>query len=179
MSVSLATREEWRPVVGYEGFYDVSNRGRIKSIEREDSRHTGRVLSPGHPRGRPHINLFKHGRASAKRHYVHILVLEAFVSPRLPGMQCNHLDGDKANNRVPNLEWGTQFDNMRHAFDNGLIVAAHGEKNGQSKLTEGDVRRARALIASGVTRVAIGKILGVHNTTITAIHTGKSWGWLK
>src|SRR5699024_4528685 len=97
--------ETWKPVVGYEGLYEVSNTGKVWSIRR------GRVLRPrkksdGHLR----VGLWKAGKGKEK--YVHRLVLEVFVAPCPEGMECLHIDGNPENNRVDNLRWGTRGENM-------------------------------------------------------------------
>ena len=118
--------EEWRPVVGWEGYYEVSSRGRIGSLERivhrtrgMDYVHPGRILKPGTcwPHGRKgpgymFVNLSADGRQKVRR--VHQLVAEAFlgVAPtEPPGQQVRHLDGTSLNNTSTNLAWGTQSDN--------------------------------------------------------------------
>lgn len=92
--------EEWRPVPGFEDLYEVSDRGRVRSIERETpaGRRGGTIKSPGRAgRGYPQAHLWKEGERYAR--YVHDLVLEAFRGPRPEGHQASHLDGDLENNR--------------------------------------------------------------------------------
>ena len=101
--------EEWRPVVGYEGLYEVSNTGRVRSIDRYVKTcygsyrlHKGKVLSPGiRPDGYLVVSL------QYRMFRVHRIVAEAFLPnpDNLP--QVNHKDEDKSNNRVDNLEWCT------------------------------------------------------------------------
>ena len=103
--------EEWRPVVGYEGLYEVSNTGQVRSLDRyvkySNGRihlYKGKVLSPGiKPDGYLLINLCCNGKHNTIR--VHRLVTEAFLPnpDNLP--EVNHKDEDKTNNRVENLEW--------------------------------------------------------------------------
>jgi len=107
--------EHWRPVVGHEGRYKVSDLGRVRSVDRIDSRGNrawGRVLAPdvtasGHLR----VALCVDGKA--RRHFVHRLVLAAFVGPRPDGMEACHNDGDPKNNVVGNLRWDTKSANAR------------------------------------------------------------------
>lgn len=118
--------ESWCPVPDYEGRYEVSDRGRVRSLTRqvEDSvgrvrTFRGRVLSPGSqpPLGHLHVNLSTEGR---KRTFaVHALVLMAFVSPRPVGQECCHANGDPRDNRLENLRWGTRFDNVGDALGHG------------------------------------------------------------
>lgn len=118
--------EEWLPVVGHEGYYEVSDQGRVRSLSRivtyRDG-HTqalrGRVLSPGKQplSGHLHVNLKANG--SKRSVAVHALVLEAFVGPRPPGQECCHGNGDPTDNNVVNLRWDTRSGNVRDAIRHG------------------------------------------------------------
>lgn len=116
--------ERWRPVVGFEGRYDVSNRGRVYSWVTE------RVLRPGiASNGYPTVAL---GRGKTKT--VHSLVAAAFIGPCPPGMEVRHRDGNRRNPRATNLEYGTRADNIRDAVKHGTWMspgrAAHLKKVG-------------------------------------------------
>lgn len=115
----ISTPEQWRPVVGHEGHYEVSDHGRVRSLPRTvaDSRgHTrtykGRVLKDGGTEY-PRVNL------GSVRYNVHRLVLEAFVGPRPDGMVACHYDDNPRNNHVSNLRWGSYSDNARDQVRNG------------------------------------------------------------
>lgn len=108
--------EEWRPVKGYEGLYEVSNMGRVKSLHRPQSIILKQNTDSG---GYMIVNLSKNGTYNTKT--VHRLVATAFIrNPNNYGV-VNHKDGNKKNNAVDNLEWCTQRYNMKHAYRNGLI----------------------------------------------------------
>lgn len=114
--------EKWLPVVGWEGQYEVSDQGRVRSIDRESTDGRGRtrrlqgvVLRPSSTGRYPHVELG--GRTTAK---VHILVAEAFIGPRSPGIEVRHRDDDPANNVLSNLVYGSKSDNMRDVVRNGL-----------------------------------------------------------
>ena len=129
--------EEWRPVVGYEQFYEVSNLGRVRSLPRTvtirgggTSRRDGRIRKlTTHPRGHLIVSL----RAPGQKMFcakVHRLVLEAFVGPCPDGMECCHNNGDPADNRVENLRWGTHTENIHdrrrhHTNRNGFTGVTH------------------------------------------------------
>ena len=78
---------------------------------------------------------------------VHRLVMVTFHGPRPEGMEVNHKDGDKLNNRQDNLEYTTRSKNMKHAFANGLAFARRGSSNFRAKLTEAEVHRLRQMRA--------------------------------
>lgn len=113
--------ECWLPIVGHEGRYEVSDRGRVRSLDRIDARgchRTGRVLTPGpDSMGYQLVNLYRDGRNRSRR--IHLLVIETFVGPRPEGRQVRHLDGDPTNNRLENLAYGTPS-------QNALDRVAHG-----------------------------------------------------
>lgn len=116
--------EEWRPVVGHEGLYEVSDHGRVRSLDRYVERSDGVLrffpgvtLSPSADKdGYKTIGLKRNG--TEKRTGVHRLVLRAFVGPCPQGMEARHLDGDPANNALGNLCWSThvvnESDKVRH-----------------------------------------------------------------
>lgn len=103
--------EYWLPVVGYEGLYEVSDLGRVRSPRKVLLPHVGR-------NGYLTVGLSKQGWQRTLR--VHRLVLEAFVGPCPQGMEClHHPDPDKANNSLGNLRWGTRAENMEHQQADG------------------------------------------------------------
>ena len=131
---------------GYEGKYEVSNLGRVKSLARfiqyRDGRHRPTpesILSPGNPKRYKTVAL---GVGNTKD--IHRLVALVFCPGKTNKKnQVNHIDGNKHNNCATNLEWCTRHQNMRHAFSTGLVVAAKGVRNGSSKLTPKDVLHIR------------------------------------
>lgn len=119
--------EEWRPILGAEGFYEVSDRGRIRSLDRIDNggnRRLGRVMKTDARAGQRGYRVVKicAPDGSRRMRYVHDLVLEAFVGPRPPGLSALHWDDDVENNSPSNLRWGTQRENMEDAKRNGGAV---------------------------------------------------------
>ncbi|MCC2030629.1 NUMOD4 motif-containing HNH endonuclease [Microbacterium allomyrinae] len=115
------TAEEWRAVVGYEGVYEVSDHGRVRSLNRLDSRgrrRRGQMLRPAtHKEGYRHVSLRRDGVAKTRK--VHLLVLAAFVGPRPIGLVGCHRDGDPGNNEVRNLRWDTQRSNVLDSVKHG------------------------------------------------------------
>ena len=109
------SKEIWKPVVGFEGLYQVSNLGRIMSFHKT----RGRILKPyqgGYRKGYLVITLVRDGMK--KKELVHTLVLEAFVCKRPIGYQCNHINSNKQDNRLENLEWVTPKENSEHVIKN-------------------------------------------------------------
>lgn len=117
--------ETWKPVVGWEGFYDVSNQGRVKSVTRKIQRSNGcpqtvreRVLKQTQNKsGHMYVSLRRPGE-----HFpvtVHTLVMAAFVGPRPESMEVCHIDGDPTNNWASNLRYGTRSDNLHDLVRHG------------------------------------------------------------
>ena len=104
--------EEWRDIDGYEGKYQVSNLGRVRSKYK--------ILKPNNVKGYLYVYLRKNNKSKALK--VHRLVAEAFLVNEKNKPQVNHIDGNKENNNVNNLEWCTNKENMNHAVRNGLIT---------------------------------------------------------
>lgn len=126
-----ATQEQWLPVVGFEGSYEVSNQGRVRSLARTVDRSglpvriSGRVLKPWIQKGGyPAVTLRSDGRSFGRA--VHTLVLHAFVGPRPDGMDACHQDGNPVNSSLSNLRWDTRSGNMQDAL-------RHGTHNNASK----------------------------------------------
>ena len=118
-------QEEWRPVVGFEGLYEVSDRGRVRSLDRVDSRgwrFKGRVMRcASDARGYRRVRLSRAGTQSTR--LVHRLVAEAHIGPPPTGARLvRHLNDDPNDNRVENLSYGTDADNKLDAIRNGLNV---------------------------------------------------------
>jgi hypothetical protein len=125
-------QEQWRPVVGWEDRYEVSDHGHVRSVERIVHDVTGRNR---HLRSRPirpwadpvdgRLRIKLKGGGRVQHYKVHTLVLTAFVGPRPDGMECCHNDGDCTNNHLSNLRWDTPsenaFDKVRHGTHAMLI----------------------------------------------------------
>lgn len=109
-------KEVWRDVINYEGYYMVSNLGRVKSLPRNGTISSERILKPNvlRPSGYCQVSLQKHGKRTYKK--VHRLVAEAFLPNKNNYPQVNHIDGNKLNNNANNLEWCTVRYNIIHSL---------------------------------------------------------------
>ncbi len=167
--------EKWKDVIGYEGLYQISSDGRVKSSYRHPGAvgHFGTTIIDSE--GYPQIRLVKNGVTSVYR--VHNLVLTAFCGLRPDGYQCLHNDGNRQNIKLENLKWGTQFENADDAIRHGTQV--RGETSGRAKLTTDQVLIIKRLSSYGHSLRSLGKRFRVDHTTIGAIKTGKSWSHLK
>lgn len=128
--------EEWRDVVGYEGLYEVSNFGRVKSLQRD----VAKILK-SNPGIGGYLRVVLCKNEVKKNRFVHVLVAQAFIPNPEGKKQVNHRDGNKKNNHVDNLEWTTPAENIAHAFELGLRKS--GCKHHMAKFTADQVREIR------------------------------------
>ncbi|SEE26631.1 NUMOD4 motif-containing protein [Gordonia malaquae] len=118
-------RESWRPIPGWENFYEVSDLGRVRSVNRTIetrpgvfANRRGRVLTPSlSPDGYAHVWLCRGNRRTFQR--VSRAVATAWHGPCPKGMECRHLDGDKTNNTPANLAWGSRSENTHDKVRHG------------------------------------------------------------
>lgn len=173
----MGVSEEWRPVSGFEGFYEVSSLGRIKSLKRIDCRGQPRperimILDLSASGGYPRCRLSRNRAAVFL--LVHRVVAEAFI-PRIRGMDIvHHRDNNKLNPAAENLEWSTLSKNTLYAYRDGKLNR-DGSNNGGSVLTEKCVRRIRALLSAGRRGRDIAVEFKISKSVISNIKNGKSW----
>lgn len=124
--------EVWRPVVGYEGIYEVSDQGRVRSVERLVTRSNGTVqkmpslIRTLTPSSFGHLWVTLRTPGTRRNRTVHSLILEAFAGPRPAGAVARHLNGNPSDNRVENLAWGTPK-------ENGEDMTRHGSSRNSRK----------------------------------------------
>lgn len=173
--------EIWKPVPEFEGYYEVSNFGRVRSVERVIDRGSygplrvrGKMMQQHVvPRGGHHqVKLSRNNKIHYR--FTHHLVAELFIGPRPAGLLCLHRDGDAANNHADNLYYGTHQQNTRDAMRHGAYPS--GEKHFNAKLTADTARMIYWLARSGFyTRQRIATWFGVSQSVVSNIALGKAW----
>lgn len=134
--------EQWKDVSGYEGLYQVSSLGRVRSLDRViidnccKRKLKGKLLKSTQHNGKQpykYVSLSKDG--IIKKIFIHRLVAEAFIDNPEGKLQVNHIDGNPSNNLVNNLEWVTNAENTQHAYDTKLNKKKqlHIKYNGETK----------------------------------------------
>ena len=174
----------WKPIAGYESLYEVSDDGRVRSLDHwtvakngKKRFFHGRVLRNYVDKfGYNHVVL--HRDDIRERFGVHAIVAEAFIGPRPEGFHCCHNDSDPTNNTPTNLRWDTQSGNFSDKVDNGTSV--RGTANPKAKLSEIEARFIRHWVSTGRwSQKTIAKVFGVGQTTVSSIKNGTTWGWLE
>ena len=137
----MSKDEVWKDIKGFEGFYKVSNRGNVYSVERRDSRGRkcgGRILKPRYNRGGYlQVSLCKNGKVKTKR--IHRLVTEAFIPNPENHTEVNHLDEVKDNNELSNLEWCSREHNNTYGTRIERVVQAQSKKVRAVNVDTGEV----------------------------------------
>jgi hypothetical protein len=171
----ILLEEEWRDIPGYEGWYQVSSFGKAKRSKGGPSTRPGREMKPWTDSG-GYLQVELHCGEMVKTESVHKLVMISFLGVPPPGLEINHIDGNKKNNYISNLEYVTKSQNIRHAYKTGSISPKRGESNGNSKLSLREVEEIRKRSAAGDRMVVLSKEFGVGRTEIYNIVRGKTWG---
>lgn len=173
--------EEWKAVPGWEGRYEVSNQGRVRSLPRQvHDRLRGRqwhisggIMKPG-TRGKGYKCVALTDKNRSTTQSIHKLVCLAFHGAPNGKTEVAHADGDPANNRASNLRWATSKENHADKARHGRV--AKGERSGRALLTERDVLEIRRRYKDGgISNCQQAREYGVHNATVFAIVKRKSW----
>lgn len=164
-------RERWKKVVGAEGRYEVSDRGRVRSVSHRvlcsHGAHRispGKLLSPGRMNRFGHVTVHLGRKPGQGSKCVHALVLEAFVGPRPKGFDACHKNGNGGDNRLCNLRWASRSENNRD------ITKHNRRKLSHSQADEIRLRREKGEKGSDLARK-----FGVSQSTIHSIVVGKSY----
>lgn len=130
--------EIWKDIEGYEGYYQISNLGQVKSLSRESKNRCGKItlkekLLKSYLNNQKYVNvnLYKYGKRKSFK--VHRLVAIHFIPNFENKLEVNHIDGDKSNNCTNNLEWCTAKENTQHAHKNGLVKYSYGKDHFKAK----------------------------------------------
>ena len=171
--IRTVMNEIWKDINGYERLYQVSNFGRVKSFPRFGTIKRERILK---------LHLSKYGYLSAclckgnkkelKR--VNRLVAFAFITNENNLLEVNHIDGNKLNNCVENLEWCTNSENKVHAYKIGLLSRKWIE-NCNAKLNMGKANEIRELCKKGISQKVIAEQYRISQQTISDIKNNKLW----
>ena len=169
MAVNSRNKEIWKPIKNYEGLYEVSNLGRVKSCRR------GKIMSQTKkPNGYLKINLVKD--KVWKTMSVHRIVAECFVDNPSGKPFVNHIDFIRSNNNYNNLEWVTHEENVQYSAQNNRYgnTRLNGESNGRALFTNGEVKKIRMeLNSNSVSEIA--ERYNVRYNVIREIKIGKTY----
>lgn len=184
MSVTEATAPvEYREIPGFPGYW-AGDDGSVWTAKRQGGTRPGRIVIgwqiTGHRKrmklssargGYLKISLCRQGRYTTKQ--VHVLILETFVGQKPPGQECRHLNGNRRDNRLMNLQWGTRIENFEDRDLHGKTV--RGERSTQAKLTDSDVIDIRNAVANGVPHVVLAGQFNVSRTLIRNVAQRRNW----
>jgi hypothetical protein len=177
--------EIWKDITGYEGLYQVSNFGRVKSLERKVIQKDGGLFSVRETirkqfcaMGYLYVDLYKDFKKTKFR--IHSLVAMAFLKNENNLIEINHKNGIKTDNQSENLEWCTHSDNLIHAFKTGLFISVKGENKLNSKLTNENISEIKSLYKTGnFSHRSLAKKFNVCSSTIHNILNNIKWKHLQ
>lgn len=167
--------EVWKDIAGYEGRYQVSSLGRVKSLPNRIRKSELILKQSTHKRSEHRlVNLTSNegGAWKQRSHWVHRLVLEAFVGPCPEGMEGCHNDGNSTNNVPGNLRWDTHEGNIADVRKHGTL---RGENNGRAILTEEQAIEIKGRIANGESDDEIATLYPISARGIKNIRNGYNW----
>lgn len=180
------TIEIWKDIPEYEGLYQVSNMGRVKSFDRttqvkhpqgvRTKKFFGKILTPQIV-GQGYLRIILHKNDKGRGFYIHTLILITFAGI-ISGKECNHKNGIKKDNRLENLEYCTRSENNLHFYrilGKGYNKPS-GEKCGASKLTNDIVKQIRELYQTGnYTQVNLAKMFKTSQNNVSSIIHKLTW----
>lgn len=167
--------EEWRDVPGYEGWYLISDSGRVMRVRSGNRTRPGHILST-HQANRRYSRVKLTRNGIRKEYLVHRLVAAAFIGPCPEGYEVNHKNGDSHDNRVFNLEYATRQENALHSVNElNRWPDNQGEKHGMAKVNADQVREIRRLSSVGVSSSEIAKRFGISQHNVGNICARRSW----
>lgn len=173
--------EIWKSIESFEGSYEVSNYGRVRSLDRIHPKRNGLVkgrvlkfnLCGGRPGSSRYPTVTFTDRPFRKDFLVHRLVAIYFIPNPENKPEVNHKDGDKLNNHYDNLEWCTRKENVQHSSDTGLLRTNGAHFN--AKLSLKEVNRIKNQLSKGVTQSVLAERYNVCQSTISLININRNW----
>lgn len=176
--------EIWKDIKGYEGVYQVSSLGRVKSLDRisynpryGECKLKGQMLKAC-PNSNGYLGCSLVINGITKHFRIHRLVAMAFLPVVSNKLEINHIDGNKANNKLSNIEWCNRSENITHAFRLGLKKAPKGVINGECKLTEKQVLEIRQQylgVRKGVSMDYLALKYNISRSQVSRILKRQSW----
>lgn len=174
-------KEIWKDIKGFKGHYKISNKGRVKSVKRKVLNRGcwriigGNILKP-RPTKQGYLLIALYKNSLRDDFVIHRLVAEAFISNKKNKKEVNHINYNKSDNNVSNLEWVTPSENVRHSYKFGNREPIRGEKQVNSKLKESDILEIRKKYNSGgYTHRGLAKDYNCCKTNIAFIVNNKHW----
>ena len=171
----MKQKEIWRDIVGYEGLYQVSNLGRVRSLEHYVSTKGGaarkspsKILSNCFDGKYLHVILHKNGRN--KVCLIHRLVATAFIPKPENKQQVNHIDGNKLNNFISNLEWCNGSENLKHAYKTGLATPSVTHYRGIKAFKASD----KTFVGEYSSQHEAARVLGLNVAHICSVLKGRA-----
>jgi hypothetical protein len=168
---SVLKTEQWKDVLGYEGIYQVSDLGRIKSFKFKKQKILVQINTS---KGYLDIGLHNNKMEKKKRLKIHRLVAIAFIPNPENKLEVNHKKGNKKDNRVISLEWNTPTENQIHAYKTGLRVSLKGKEINTCKLSEKEILEIRS-INKNMSFVDIGLKYNISPENASMIIRRKTW----
>lgn len=174
-SLKSMNKERWNDIKGFEGLYQVSNMGRVKSFNRivyssqgRKYLKKGRIFKQQKNNNYYRVVALRKDRKSCAR-TIHSLVLETFVGDCPYGYEAMHLDNDRTNNKLSNLKWGTISENQ---------LQRHKDKTANGKLKPREVMLIKKLIKNKIKTILLSKMFKVSKSAIKDIKKGRWWKWV-
>ena len=175
--------EQWKSIAGFEGSYEVSDYGRVRSLPRSvpylshgiwwTRSIPTRILKSHISAGRKYLHLPLHKDGKQTNHVVHRLVAQAFIPNPENKPQVNHIEQPKTNNSVGNLEWATTKEDGLHKATHGLMLK--GSRHPHAKLNTKQVIEMRKLYAQGYTNVELTSLFNVGRTSVSSVVHRQGW----
>lgn len=184
MTVTALHEETWKPIRTWEGYYEVSDMGRVRSLDRtilrkgswyrgpQTTTTKGKVLAPSFDTfGYPMVKLKLMSEERIELHRIHSLVMETFIGPRPDKCVVAHNDGNPKNPQLANLRYDTVAGNVADKKAHGTHTC--GETHSRAKLTQEEVDEIRSI--TGIPQSQIAARYGITQPHVSALRTGRRW----